>query len=155
MGHRSVFQCKQDRRARVARAHCLIAAVTIIAGCAAGSDGHNNSGATVGPTGQPTASLNPMTPTVGAVGGTGAAQPTPGTKTAVTGAMPCAVDMVVKTGCQMCHGAVPIGGAPMSLLSLADFQRDYTAKTTKQLIGQTMKMYELARMTSPTLRWAR
>jgi hypothetical protein len=63
--------------------------------------------------------------------------------------------MVVKTGCQTCHGAMPIGGAPMSLLSLADFQRDYTAKTTKQLIGQTMKMYELARMTSPTLPWAR
>ena len=62
------------------------------------------------------------------------------------GAMPCAVETVVKSGCQTCHGAVPIGGAPMSLLTHADFMRDYTVKTTTQLRGQTMKMYELSRI---------
>jgi hypothetical protein len=39
-----------------------------------------------------------------------------------------------------------LGGAPMSLLTLADFQRDYTVKTTTQLKGQTMKLYDLARI---------
>jgi hypothetical protein len=149
MGHRSVCQWKQDRGARAARAHYLVAAVAIIAGCAAekNSGDRTNSGTTVGvPASQPMAPSNPMTPTAGSGGGTAAAQPTPGTQTAVTGVMPCAVDRVVETGCQTCHGATPIGGAPMSLLSLADFQRDYTAKTTKQLSGQTMRMYELARI---------
>lgn len=149
MGHLNVYQWRQDRGARAARVHYWVAAVLIIAGCAAekGSSGQTNSGATVGPGGQPIAPLNPMTPAGGSAGGTAVgAQPTPGTQTAVTGAMPCAVDMVVKTGCQTCHGAMPIAGAPMSLLSLADFQRDYTAKTTKQLSGKTMKMYELARI---------
>jgi hypothetical protein len=64
----------------------------------------------------------------------------------IAGSMPCAVDTVVKSSCQTCHGATPIGGAPMSLLTEADFTRDYTAKTTKQLVGQTFKMYELARI---------
>lgn len=60
--------------------------------------------------------------------------------------IPCAVDNVVETGCRSCHGAMPIGGAPMSLRSLADFQRDYTAKSTWQLRGRRMKLYELARI---------
>jgi hypothetical protein len=88
----------------------------------------------------------PSQPTAGTgllpMGGTGA----PAIPVPVGGAMPCAVDSVVKSGCQTCHGATPIGGAPMSLVSVADFQRDYTATTTVQLRGRTMKMYELARI---------
>jgi hypothetical protein len=60
--------------------------------------------------------------------------------------MPCEVETVVKASCQKCHGQTPIGGAPISLLTLADFQREYTAKTTAQLKGQTMKVYELSRI---------
>jgi hypothetical protein len=62
------------------------------------------------------------------------------------GTMPCQVSSVVKTSCQGCHGAVPLGGAPMSLLTVADFTRDYVAKTTKPLMGKSFKMYELARI---------
>jgi hypothetical protein len=60
--------------------------------------------------------------------------------------MPCEVNNIVKASCQMCHGATPIFGAPMSLVTIADFQRDYTSVTTTQLRGQTMKMFELARI---------
>jgi hypothetical protein len=77
--------------------------------------------------GDVTTPINPGGATTGATGGS------------VGGAMPCDVEKVVKSGCQGCHGATPIGGAPMSLLSLADFQKDYTAKSTTQLKGQTMK----------------
>jgi hypothetical protein len=34
----------------------------------------------------------------------------------------------------------------MALTTLADFQRDYTARSTTQLVGRTFKMYELARI---------
>jgi hypothetical protein len=87
--------------------------------------------------------INPPTGAagIGATAGTGStANPVVGN------AMPCAVEMAVKTGCQSCHGATPIGGAPMKLLALADFQRDYTVVSTPQLKGKTMKMYELARI---------
>ncbi len=64
----------------------------------------------------------------------------------VGGAVPCAVDSVVKSRCQTCHGSTPIGGAPLSLVTLGDFQKDYTVKSTSQLLGQTMKVYELVRI---------
>jgi hypothetical protein len=80
---------------------------------------------------------NPM----GGTAGTGSTVPP-----AVGGAMPCEVETIVKSGCQTCHGATPIGGAPMSLLTLADFQKDYAVVTTTQLAGRTMKMYELSRI---------
>ena len=64
----------------------------------------------------------------------------------VGGALPCVVAATVKTSCGTCHGATPIGGAPMSLLSLADFQREYTVKTTTELLGSTMKMHQLVKI---------
>ena len=54
--------------------------------------------------------------------------------------------MVVVQACQTCHGPMMFFGAPMSLVTLADFQRDYVAVSTKQLKGQPFKMYELARI---------
>jgi hypothetical protein len=89
--------------------------------------------------GVPAPSNGNMQPGTGVAGGPDAPAPAAGT-------MPCDVDAVVKSGCQSCHGQTPIGGAPIALLSLADFQRDYTVKTTASLKGQTMKVYELARI---------
>lgn len=60
--------------------------------------------------------------------------------------LPCEIETIIQSGCHTCHGAMPIGGAPMPLLSLADFQRDYTVVTTAQLSGQTMKMHEIVRI---------
>jgi len=67
-------------------------------------------------------------------------------QSAVTGTLPCDIDNVVKQRCQTCHGPRPIGGAPMSLVTEADFQRDYTVHTTVPLMGQTLKLYQLARI---------
>ena len=60
--------------------------------------------------------------------------------------MPCDMEKLVKSGCQGCHAASPILGAPMPLTTLAHFQADYKAVTTPQLKGQTMKMHALAKI---------
>jgi hypothetical protein len=96
----------------------------------AGSAGAGGS-AMVGPGGAP---IN------GGMAGTG------GSSVGAASAMPCEIETVVNNRCGTCHGATPIGGSPMSLLTLADFQKDYTARTTQQLIGRSFKMYELARI---------
>jgi hypothetical protein len=62
------------------------------------------------------------------------------------GVMPCEINTLVTRSCQTCHGASPIGGAPMSLVTLADWQKDYTVTTTAQLRGQMMKVYQLAKI---------
>jgi hypothetical protein len=55
----------------------------------------------------------------GAGGGAGATQAT----TASGMPLPCDVAAVVAVNCQKCHGATPIGGAPMSLMTYDDFHR--------------------------------
>ena len=65
---------------------------------------------------------------------------------AVGGPLPCEIDNIVKARCHTCHGARPIGGAPMSLMTAGDFQQDYTVKSTQQLMGQTMKLAQLVRI---------
>lgn len=87
-------------------------------------------------------------------GGTGAIGGTAGISGAGAGgglqpsglAMPCEVETIVKARCQSCHGAQLIGGAPMTLVTLDDFQRDYTLKTTPGMIGQTMKTFQIAKI---------
>jgi len=130
------------------------------AGCAANGAGGNanpgntNTGVLLDPTntmpgapggyagaGGAATPVGPGSPT-GGPGDVGA----PGSSGAVTGVLPCDVETTLKSSCHTCHGATPIGGAPMSLMTLADFQQDYTVKSTTQLAGQTMKMYELAKI---------
>jgi hypothetical protein len=36
------------------------------------------------------------------------------------GALPCAISEILATNCQSCHGAMPLNGAPMSLVTLPD-----------------------------------
>lgn len=52
--------------------------------------------------------------------------------------LPCAVTSVVRERCASCHGAVPIGGAPMSLLTYEDFHKP-------ALTRPELKVYELSR----------
>jgi hypothetical protein len=94
---------------------------------------------TLPPVGTPMAGAQAMPPITSGTAGAGA----PG---ASGKSMPCNVQTSVKANCGMCHGQTPIGGAPMSLLTWDDFQRDYVVKTTKSLVGQTKKMHELARI---------
>jgi cytochrome c553 len=56
-----------------------------------------------------------------------------------TETVPCGVSKVVASGCQTCHGAAPIGGAPMALVTYADFHAP--AKTQP-----AMKVYQLSQM---------
>jgi hypothetical protein len=62
-----------------------------------------------------------------------------GTGALATGPLPCAVSKALGTHCQKCHGTTPIGGAPMSLVTLDDFQKP--AKSMASL-----KVYQLAKM---------
>jgi len=55
------------------------------------------------------------------------------------GIVPCAVNKVVTKNCTNCHGATPIGGAPMSLVTFADFHA--AAKTMP-----TKKVYEVVKL---------
>jgi hypothetical protein len=92
--------------------------------------------------GMSTAGTAPFAGMSGGISASGAG----GTGSVVAGHMPCEVETVVKKHCHTCHGAAKMGGAPMSLTTVADFQRDYAAVSTPQLVGQTFKMYELARI---------
>jgi hypothetical protein len=59
------------------------------------------------------------------------------------GALPCAVGSAVQTSCQSCHGAMPMFGAPMSLVTLADFQKPGVSDKT-----QTVAQLALKRVTA-------
>ena len=87
----------------------------------------------------PTASLQP--PTSSASSAPPQPPPTaagPSAPAAPAGSLPCAVDNVLKTQCQSCHGTSPIGGAPMALMTYADL--------TKPAVTQPQrKVYELVK----------
>ncbi len=112
--------------------------LSVVSACNAGG-GNGQADATGG------AGTVPLGSGGGVAVGTGAT-PGAGAGTAVGGTLPCNIDTLVKARCQTCHGATPIGGAPMSLVTEADFQRDYMPHTTTQLMGQTIKLYQLARI---------
>lgn len=72
----------------------------------------------------------PATATTGTaapVAGTSAAPVTTAAPTAavapVVGDVPCAVSKILAAACQKCHGATTAFGAPMSLVTAADFQK--------------------------------
>jgi hypothetical protein len=54
------------------------------------------------------------------------------------GPIPCAVSKLIAANCLKCHGATPIGGAPMSLVTLDDFHQ--AAKTMPSL-----RVYQLVK----------
>jgi cytochrome c5 len=106
------------------------------------SGGLAGSGVVVGqptglPNGGPTVS-NPVT--TGTAGAGSAPVTTANAPSQSTGqALPCNVANVVGANCQKCHGATPIGGAPMSLVTYDDFHKQ--AKSNPSL-----KVYELAKL---------
>ena len=143
----------QIRAGRAARACAVVGLMLIVvsAGCSggggSGGDQNTGTGTVQGPQGALGGNAGQNSPVGGnPSGGSGDVDGPGSTITAGAGALPCDVGAAVKSNCRMCHGATPIGGAPMSLLTQSDFTRDYTAKTTMPLKGQTMKMYELARI---------
>ena len=61
----------------------------------------------------------------GAVAGTGGNVPATGGDVTAGAAdiLPCGVSQALATNCQNCHGATPIGGAPMPLVTYADLHK--------------------------------
>ncbi|HMI93270.1 MAG TPA: hypothetical protein VK509_17990, partial [Polyangiales bacterium] len=57
-------------------------------------------------------------------------QSTPDVGLAAT-TLPCAVGAIVAAKCQQCHGAALVGGAPMPLVTAADFRKSIKSLTTQ------------------------
>ena len=93
----------------------------------------------------PTGSASPVTSPSSSAASTPAAAGLPGASatgtaaaTPSTGILPCAVDGVLKSSCQSCHAASPIGGAPMPLVTYADLMKPAVTQPTR-------KVYELVK----------
>jgi hypothetical protein len=58
--------------------------------------------------------------------------------------LPCDIGKVVSAKCGACHGSSPVGGAPMSLVTQADFSA--MLKSLRTLPGETKSVAELVKM---------
>jgi hypothetical protein len=58
---------------------------------------------------------------------------------ALSGSLPCAVSEILASNCQSCHGATPLNGAPMPLVTLADLN-------ALSRVDMSHKVYELVAM---------
>jgi hypothetical protein len=137
----------------------LVALVAWNAGCGDDPTGMlptGVAGTTVIATGGTGSVSNPHTPTAmqgGAgvmamipvtAGPSGVAGSGPDVPPATTAQMPCEVSSIVAQRCASCHGAAPIGGAPMPLVTQADWSAKI--KSLKTVPGQTMEVAQLAAM---------
>ena len=59
--------------------------------------------------------------------------------------LPCGVSKVVAANCGSCHGATPMGGAPMPLVTYEDFQSQHTVQFYMPLKGQTLKVADIVK----------
>jgi hypothetical protein len=80
----------------------------------------------------------PVTAGASAPASGGAAAPLPSAADG-GGTLPCTVSTALAANCQSCHGATPIGGAPMSLVTYADLHKPAVTQPS-------LKVYELAKM---------
>jgi hypothetical protein len=105
---------------------------TALASAAAGAPAATSSKA---PSAPQAAAVQPSMP-VSAGGAAGA--PAAAVSANAAGALPCAVNSVLKSNCQNCHAAVPIGGAPMPLVSYSDLIKPAATQPNR-------KVYELVK----------
>lgn len=82
----------------------------------------------------------------GGTSGTGGGTGTGGGSGGAVGDLPCDVATVIAARCASCHGSPVTGGAPMTLLSHADY-----AAASPSFPGQTMAQRSLARMLDGTM----
>jgi len=138
---------------RVGQSQELVAlfAALALAACGAESEGSGAAG-TTGVTGGMGAGVGGSgggTLSGGMGGASGAAgQAGVGGMVAPGGEVPCDVKQLVTTYCGTCHGATPIGGAPMPLVTLADFQKDHVVASPQSgpFKGTTMKVHEIVKV---------
>jgi hypothetical protein len=91
---------------------------------------------------------------VGAAGTASVVVPTAGTggTTPAGAGVPCAVAKLVSDHCTLCHAAKPQGGAPMSLMTLADFQapaKSNAAMTVAAIIPARLNATDQTRLMPP------
>jgi hypothetical protein len=100
---------------------------------------------TAGGRSNPIAPAPPATAAIGGiqhgVGGSPAMDAAAGAGSSEAGApvLPCSVSKLLVTNCQTCHGATPIGGAPMSLVTYADLHKPAAT-------APSMQVYQLAKL---------
>ncbi len=114
----------------------LLLAGSVLAGCQSNADTNRGGGSNLGGFGN--AGTNGLGNggnggfsaggTSGGVSGSGGPAADGGTvaagrATSGTTALPCNVNTILKTSCQSCHGATPLSGVPMSLISWEDTQK--------------------------------
>jgi hypothetical protein len=56
-----------------------------------------------------------------------------GPAAAPSGILPCEVSKIMVNSCQSCHGATPIGGAPMPLVTFADFHKPASTQPARRV----------------------
>lgn len=78
-------------------------------------------------------------PTAGGAGGAGGG--------VVTSGLPCDVDAVLGTYCRSCHGSIPVGGAPMSLMTYDDLMAP--AKTNPAVRVADLSLQRMQDAASP------
>jgi hypothetical protein len=111
---------------------------------------------TVKPTTPTPTTTAPVTPGVNTPGTAGTGTPNMGQTQSPDGAaagsvLPCNVSKIMAKNCASCHGATPIGGAPMSLVTFADFQapgKTNPAKKVHELVKE--RIHDMARPMPPT-----
>ncbi len=111
---------------------CCMLALAVGCGSSDGSNGGGTVGGPVGTVGGPAVGSLPS----GAAGMSGGPVAPVGTTTQAAGGVPCDVANVVGSHCTLCHGTTPAFGAPMSLMTYADFHAQAKSDATK-------KVYEL------------
>jgi hypothetical protein len=142
---------------------CLVAfalALPVLAGGCGASDSSDGSqsgqpGATVGTPGVSGVAPTGVAGAAGFVGSPGAL-PVMGTQGSTaapaTSGVPCAVATVVSNNCTTCHASVPAFGAPMPLITYADFHAQAKTDPSKkvyELIPARIKASEVSKRMPP------
>jgi hypothetical protein len=72
-------------------------------------------------------------------GAVGAPQPVAQAAPVPSGTLPCEVSAIAQQRCQLCHASTPLYGAPMPLVTFADFHKPAKSDSSRQvyqLVGQ-------------------
>lgn len=96
----------------------------------------------------PLAGMGSVTQPLPMAGGQSTGSPQPGS----AGGVPCDVARVVSDNCTLCHAATPVFGAPMPLMTLADFHKPAFSNPQRkvfEVVSERINAQEVARRMPP------